>query len=1009
MRVLKACGKRGITARSIQPRCSVRGEYFHRNDLGLPNILPNIYIIKMTTKNYLRYVHESTFGLVAASQVGSSIEYLRMRNTKDRYVAVPANEDVFFWDLKTKQLVNQLTYDGPNFAEVTILKCFNGGHPRTNLIAVGYANGHIRIFEYETGELKTSFIGHRTAISALCFDKDGSRLASGSKDCNIVLWDVVGERGLFSLKGHKNSISKLAFLYNEDYQRDILISSSIDAVSTIKFWNLQLQHCFCTLPGQASGVWSFVLLRNGTRLVAGTTGPELKVYSIKFLNDDEIKFLSSNVSEDIAKDVPVEENSEYEYGLQVRHIGNILRNSSAVSSRVQDIIVDEDESLMVCHSLDKNVEMYGLRSNEDALTYAKKQAKKAVRKMAKRKRQENPDADDAEPEDITKSGVTSLDELAPGKLLECEFNRKLGCRKISDKVRALSVTPTISKNGSRLYKFVTMTATNRISNFILDPKEELDESIKEVAAIESVSHRSDVRCVDISADNTLILSASAESLKIWRLDSKSCISTVETDYVTCCVFSNAKQLLTISSQNRYVLLGTKTGSIQIVDTTEGCIIDTIQVCDDNKPLSSICVLPERTGIVCGGEGGVARFYEYVFKSDEDELSRTILTLKETRSLPFREGITCIKISANSNLLAVGLLDNTVRVHFMDTFKYFLTMYGHKFPVTTMDISDDNTLLATGSPDKNIKIWGLDFGDCHKSIFAHDDSITCVRFVPKTHYIFSCARDRDIKQWDCDHFIKIQTLKRHMAEIWCLAISPNGKYIVTGSHDKSIRFYRKSEEILVPSEEEEAERELEDEKNVYEKQENIILGETNTETGFAAKMTIDTVRSTDRLIEAIDVYEEEQAMELEYQQQSKSAESKGEAIPKRTEHNPLLITVGTDDYERFMLEILRRIRSSELEEILLTLPFDYVRKLLVILLSFLEKSWDTELVVRCAIFLLKVNYGQIAASPAISITVYKIGGHIMKQCTKLRDCAGFNLMALEHLKLNRKYQSTKVSY
>lgn len=959
----------------------------------------------MTTKNYLRYVHESTFGLVAASQVGASIEYLQIRNTRDRYVAVPANEDVLFWDLKTRQIVNRLLCDGSHVAEVTSLKCFHGGHPRTNLIAVGYANGQIGVFEYETGELKTRFTGHRTAISALCFDKDGSRLASGSKDCNIVVWDVIGERGLFSLRGHKNSISKLAFLYNNEYQRDILISSSVDAVSTIKFWNLQLQHCFCTLPGQATGVWSFVLMRDGTRLIAGSTGPELKVYSIKFLSDDEAKLLSSNTkSEEL--DELAEGHSEFEYGLQVRHIGNILRNSNAVTSRVQDIIVDESESLIVCHSLDKNIEMYGVRSREDALTYAKKQAKKTARKLAKRKRQEDKDDEDCVHEDISKPIITSLEDLAPEKLIECEFNRKLGCQKISDKVKALAVTPGFSKDGSKLFKFVAMAATNKISNFIFRPN--ADESIKEVAVIESVSHRTDVRCIDISADNTLILSASAESSKIWRLDSRSCISTVETDYATCCVFSNAKQLLTISSQNRYVLIGTKTGSIQVVDTTKGCVIETVQVSEENKPMNSISVLPDRTGIVCGGEDGIVRFYEYVFKSNDDDSSQTILTLKETRTLPFREGITCLKVSSNANLLAVGLLDNTVRVHFMDTFKYFLTMYGHKFPVTTMDISDDNTLLATGSPDKNIKIWGLDFGDCHKSIFAHDDSITCVRFVPKTHYIFSCARDKNIKQFDCDHFIKIQTLKKHMAEVWCLAISPNGKYIVTGSHDKSLRFYRRSEEILVPSEEEEAEREVEDEKNVYEKQENIIIGETNTETGFPSKMTVDTVRSTDRLIEAMDVYEEEQAVEREHQERCKLAERKGEPEPKRTERNPLLMTVGTDDYERFMLEVLRRIRSSELEEILLTLPFDYVRKLLVILLSFLEKSWDTELVVRCAIFLLRVNFGQIAASPALSVTVFKIGGHIMNQCTKLRDCAGFNLMALEHLTLNGKYKSTRVS-
>lgn len=68
----------------------------------------------------------------------------------------------------------------------------------------------------------------------------------------------------------------------------------------------------------------------------------------------------------------------------------------------------------------------------------------------------------------------------------------------------------------------------------------------------------------------------------------------------------------------------------------------------------------------------------------------------------------------------------VQVFFMDTLKFFLSLYGHKLPVLSMDISSDSTLLISGSADKNIKIWGLDFGDCHRSIFAHSDSIMQVR-------------------------------------------------------------------------------------------------------------------------------------------------------------------------------------------------------------------------------------------------------------------------------------------
>ena len=54
------------------------------------------------------------------------------------------------------------------------------------------------------------------------------------------------------------------------------------------------------------------------------------------------------------------------------------------------------------------------------------------------------------------------------------------------------------------------------------------------------------------------------------------------------------------------------------------------------------------------------------------------------------------------LLAVALLDCTMKVFFADSLKFWLSLYGHKLPVLSMDISSDSTLLVSGSADKNLK-------------------------------------------------------------------------------------------------------------------------------------------------------------------------------------------------------------------------------------------------------------------------------------------------------------------
>lgn len=66
-----------------------------------------------------------------------------------------------------------------------------------NAFAVGYADGSIRLWNASAGTVITTFNGHAKAITSLAFDEAGAMLASGSQDTTIILWDIIGEVGLF--------------------------------------------------------------------------------------------------------------------------------------------------------------------------------------------------------------------------------------------------------------------------------------------------------------------------------------------------------------------------------------------------------------------------------------------------------------------------------------------------------------------------------------------------------------------------------------------------------------------------------------------------------------------------------------------------------------------------------------------------------------------------------------------------------------------------------------------
>lgn len=78
-------------------------------------------------------------------------------------------------------------------AEVTCIQ----RSPQLDSFAVGYADGSVRLWSASAGSVIATFNGHKKAVTALAFDAKGTRLASGSQDTDLILWDVIAEAGLF--------------------------------------------------------------------------------------------------------------------------------------------------------------------------------------------------------------------------------------------------------------------------------------------------------------------------------------------------------------------------------------------------------------------------------------------------------------------------------------------------------------------------------------------------------------------------------------------------------------------------------------------------------------------------------------------------------------------------------------------------------------------------------------------------------------------------------------------
>uniref|UniRef100_A0A182JRG0 Small-subunit processome Utp12 domain-containing protein n=1 Tax=Anopheles christyi TaxID=43041 RepID=A0A182JRG0_9DIPT len=866
------------------------------------------------TKQYLAYKPVSSFNIIASAR--ANISFVTISNAVGRYVVVAAAEKVLVWDLRVGEKVAEFIRDKQ---EVTFLRT----SPDHKHLAVGYSDGVVELFSVETKQSVCSFASHRSAVSGLNFDLLGLKLVSGGLDNDLVVSDVVAQSGKCRLTGHTAPITQCCFM--QRFQ-DVVVSSSKD--TQIKFWNIETQCCFKTIVDHRTEVWGIALMRNDDFLVCATADTQLSVYKITSTMDAILPIVAAS------------EQSEGESTVspfRCTPAGSIQR---AGHGRTINLVTDSNGQVLGCHGTDKKIELFYFCSQEESMN-----------KLTKRMKKLN-------------TSKVSAEEAAIRQL------------SLTDEIKRLTTIPTPEKVksfdlllGSRNELRICCTfLKNLVQLFSLDLNVKKDAEPETLYALQKQGHPSEARTVAFSSDSLAIASGSAESLKLWSRASQTVLRTVETGgYVVSTCFVPG---------DRHVLVGLKTGQLLVVDVVPGEVIECIEA--HEKELWSIVLTPDKHGCVSGGGDTTVKFwsFELIVGSGGQDAAK-VLSLLHKNTLKLEETVLSVRISQNGKYIAVALLDTTVKIFFMDSLKFYLSLYGHKLPVVTMDISYDSTLIITGSADRTIKIWGMDFGDCHRSLLAHDNTVTAVQFIPNTHMFFSCAKDGKLKQWDADSFQKIITLPGHLGEAHALAISPNGKYVVSCGSDRTLRLFHRTEEPLVLQDVQEEER---------EELENATLatGEESTVPGLPglrlpSKKTIGSEKGAENILECLEV--------------CKQYEEEGGKGPLP----PLMFAYSATNTDDFLLTVLSRVRASDLEESLLLLPFNAVCELLERVPKLATERKDhTELICKVVLFLFRVHQKPIVNNQVLLPVIQKIVQTMQTALGELRDMVGTNFHAAQML-------------
>ena len=74
--------------------------------------------------------------------------------------------------------------------------------------------GTIRLYDFQTGEIKSLLKGHKKEIIRLSFSPDSKLLASGGFDTSLLVWDVEQSKLVQRLNGHGSTIRALTFTHD---------------------------------------------------------------------------------------------------------------------------------------------------------------------------------------------------------------------------------------------------------------------------------------------------------------------------------------------------------------------------------------------------------------------------------------------------------------------------------------------------------------------------------------------------------------------------------------------------------------------------------------------------------------------------------------------------------------------------------------------------------------------------------------------------------------------------
>ena len=656
-------------------------------------------------------------------------------NQQDRLHVLAQVDDALRQALSAPYFSNVLKYHSWAFSSIAF--SLDGGK-----LAAGSWDGNIYLWNQEQSysEFKP-LTGHNKGINAIAFSPDGRWLASGSRDNTVRLWDLRQKPPVSKVIGkHEKDVTSIAFKPDDS----LLASGSKDR--TVKLWNWhQPEQVPIVLDGHDSTgrmgmVRSLTFSPNGSKLAVGCDDRSIWLWDVQ----------------EPAQTLDKEPLPLYGHG-----------------GKIRSVAFSPDGQLLASASDDHTIRLWDItQPQEQKLPRILQGHTASVRTVAF-----NPDG-------------KMLASASDDQTIRLWKTDKLGEAFKILRGHTFNITSVaFSPDGQYL---ASCGWDNTVRLWDLNPS---------IAAPKILpGHQNTVRAIAISSqyhrDQLLASGSDDGTLQVWDLNQPNAEPTTLE-----CGGRVLGVAFFISGDRQVKLLaaGSDDKIMHLWNLQQPSDKPPIKFKGHRDGVSSVAFSPDGQWLASGSWDTTVRLCNFHQPDAEPIIFQGHI-----------DSVRSVAFSPDGTILASASDDKTVRLWNLERPDADpIVLKDHIGRIWSIAFSPDGQLLALASDDWTVRLWNLENLNSKNPVHVplnlkgHSAWVSSVAFSPDGKTLASGSFDRSIRLWQIDQIDwKSRTIREdpivledHNQSVTSVAFTPDGKYLASGSYDNTVRLWIASTDML----------------------------------------------------------------------------------------------------------------------------------------------------------------------------------------------------------------------